>query len=183
MSRSADSRVTKRYASALFNSAQKMSLVEEVQKDLDTLSGLWKATPALQRAMESPLVPADKKLSLVEKLFAKEIGALTHAFVNVLIEKDREEILVDVQREFRLQADTSRGLLRAQAIVAAPMDDSMRQALVAGLQSRTGKTIALDVEVDAAILGGVVVRLQDTVIDGSVRGTLERLREQMLADR
>lgn len=183
MSQTVDSRVTKRYASALFSAAVKTGAVDAVQKDLDTLAGLWQSTPTLRQAMESPLVPDDKKAAIVQKLFAQEVGPLTLSFLNILIEKDREDILVDVQREFRLQADVSRGLLRAHATVAAPLDDAQQKALVAGLQQRTGKTIALDVNVDPAILGGVVVRLQDTVIDGSVRGSLERLREQMLADR
>lgn len=183
MSQRVDSRVTKRYASALFSAAQKMGAVDTVQQDLDTLAQLWQDTPALRRAMESPLVPDDKKLALVDKLFAKEVGPLTRSFLAVLIEKDRENILVDAQQEFRKQADAARGLLRAQAVVAAPLDSGQQDQLVAGLQQRTGKKIALDVTVDPGILGGVVVRLQDTVIDGSVRGSLERIREQMLAGR
>ena len=183
MSQKIDSRVVKRYASALFSAAQKTSAVEKIQQDLDTLAQLWQGTPDLRRAMESPLVPDDTKLRLIEKIFANEVSPLTRSFLVVLVEKDRENILVDVQEEYRRQADTARGLLRAHAVVAAPLDASQQQALVAGLQQRTGKMIALDVNVDPAILGGAIVRLQDTVIDGSVRGSLERIREQMLAER
>jgi F-type H+-transporting ATPase subunit delta len=183
VSQTVDTRVSKRYASALFAAAQKTAAVDVVQKDLDMLAGHWQSIPQLRQAMESPLLPDDKKLALIDKLFGKEVSPLTRSFLKVLVEKDRETILVHVQQEFRLQADSARGLLRAQASVAEPLDDTQQKALVAGLQKRTGKTIALEVNVDPGILGGVVVRLQDTVIDGSVRGSLERIREQMLAGR
>jgi F-type H+-transporting ATPase subunit delta len=183
VSQAVDSRVTRRYASALFSAAQKTGMVDAVQNELDMLAGHWETTPQLRQAMESPLLPDDKKLSILDKLFGTEISPLTKSFLRVLVEKDREDILVDVQRQFRQQADAARGLLRAKALVAAPLDPNQEKALVAGLQDRTGKTIALEVAVDPGILGGVVVRMEDTIIDGSVRGSLERLREQMLAGR
>jgi len=181
VSRVADSKVARRYASALFSAARKIAKIEPVQRDLDTLVSLWKQTPTLARILESPLVPGDRKHALIDQLFSTEVDPLTRSFLHLLVDKGREEILESVEREFRRQADAEQGLVRAQATVAAPLDDAQRAALIASLQQRTGaRQIELSVQVDPAILGGVVVRLHDTVIDGSVRGALERLREQLL---
>lgn len=181
MSQIADSKVARRYASALFAAAQKTGKIEAVQRDLAALTALWKQTPALAQVMESPLVPGERKHALIDQLFGKDLDALTQSFLRLLVDKRREEILETVAVEFNQQADAARGLVRAQATVAAPLDDRQRAALIAGLQQRTSsQQIELSVNVDPAILGGVIVRLQDTVIDGSVRGALERLREQLL---
>jgi F-type H+-transporting ATPase subunit delta len=183
VSRSADLKVAKRYARALFNAAQKIGSLEAVQNDLTLMDTLWRQTPALPRLLESPLVPAEKKRELLDKTLSGQLNAATRAFLYLLIEKRREEILPAVHEEFLRLADDAAGLIRAQATVALPLDESERAALLAGLQQRTGKRIELQVNVDPAILGGVVVRMKDTVIDGSVRGALERLREQMLHER
>ena len=183
MSGAADVKVSRRYASALFNSAQKLSSADVVQKDLDTLVSHWNQTPALEKALESPLIPADKKHALIDELFAKELSPLSASFLHLLVDKRREEILRTVQEEFRVLSDDAKGTIRAEAVVAGPLSDADKASLVAGLQARTGKQVELNVSVDPVILGGVVVRMQGAVIDGSVRGALERLREQMLQER
>jgi F-type H+-transporting ATPase subunit delta len=183
LSRVADVKVARRYAGALFNAAQKLGRVDAVQTDLQMLVLLWNTTPALSRSLESPLIPGDRKHAVVDELFGKDTDPLTRSFLHLLISKRREDILRTVEAEFRILSDEARGLIRAEATVAAPLSDPDRAALVEGLKTRTGKQIELEVRVDPVVLGGVVVRMQDTVIDGSVRGALERLREQMLLER
>ena len=183
MSRVADVKVARRYAGALFNAAQKLGRVQAVQNDLDQLVLLWDTTPSLSRSLESPLVPGEKKHAIVDQVFGKDADPLTCSFLHLLISKRREDILRTVEEEFQILSDQARGLVRAEATVATPLSEADRAALVQGLQTRTGKEIELDVRVEPAILGGVVVRMHDTVIDGSVRGALERLREQMLLER
>lgn len=133
--------------------------------------------------MESPLITSEKKTALVNQILAPVVDELTATFVRLLIEKGREDILAAVGEEYRRQADVAKGLVRAQATVAFPLDDAQRDALIPALSKRTGMEIDLEIIVDPAIIGGVVVRLGDTVIDGSVRGALERLRERMLLER
>jgi F-type H+-transporting ATPase subunit delta len=183
LSRVADVKVARRYSGALFNAANKLGRVEAVQNDLDQLVELWETAPGLKRSLESPLIPGDKKHALVDTLFGKESDPLTQSFLHLLISKRREDILPTVEAEFQVLSDRARGMVRAEATVAAPLADADRAALVEGLKKRTGKQVELDVKVEPDILGGVVVRMQDTVIDGSVRGALERLREQMLLER
>ena len=177
-----DTRVAKRYASALFHAGRRLGKTEAVQADLDGLVLLWQQTPALRHAMESPLVPPERKHGLMRRALEGKVDPLTLGFLDLLVEKRRESILPEVREEYLRQADAARGLIRAHAQVAVPIDDGQRAALVAGLERRTGKRIELTVETSPAVLGGVLVRMLDTVIDGSVRGSLERLRERMLRE-
>ncbi len=183
MSRVTHAKVAKRYARALFNAGQKTGKTDAVRRDLATFEGLWKQAPDLKRALESPLVPAEKKHSIIDLAFAKDVDILSRQFLHLLVDKRREEILPVVGGEFAHMADAARGLVRAHATVAAPLDDLQRAAMVESLERRTGKIVDLQVTVDPGIIGGAVVRLLDTVIDGSVRGTLERIREEMLHER
>lgn len=182
MSRVVDRKVAKRYASALFTAARKTGKLDSVEADLATLEKLWSEIPALRQALESPLVPSDRKQEIVDKSLASGLDPLTRSFLHLLIEKRRVEILLTVREEFDRQADEARGLLRAHAVVAFEMDDVQRAALVSALEKRTGKLVELTVDVDTAVIGGAVVRMGDKIIDGSVRGSLERLREQMLRE-
>ncbi len=183
MSKVVDSKVAKRYAGALFNTAVKVGSQDAVGTDLSQLALAWSSAPRLAETMESPLITSERKLDLIEKLFAGQISATTLSFLKLLVDKGRENILPTVNTEYSLMADAAHGLIRATATVATPMSDVQKNSLIDGLKKRTGKQIELDVEVNTSILGGVIVRLGDNVIDGSVRGSLERLRENMLQDR
>ena len=183
MSRTVDHKVARRYARALFAAASRAGKTDRVEEDLRTLRMLWESSPKIPEALESPLVPAERKIEVIDKILVRELDGLTAEFLRLLVHKRREEILLAVDEEYRLHLDEARGLVRAQALVAVPIDESQRAGLVSGLAQRTGKQIELSVDVDPGIIGGVVVRLGDTVIDGSVRGSLERLREQMLTER
>jgi F-type H+-transporting ATPase subunit delta len=177
-----DLRASKRYASALFAVAQKQSKIDKVEADFISVIELMKSTPAFLQMWESPLVPAGRKRDLVSKILENEIDALTLAFLRLLVDKRREPILNAVQFEMRQLADSSRHLVRAEAIFATEPTVDEREALRVSLEKRTGDHVDLTVHVDAAILGGIIVRMQDTILDGSVRGTLERMREQLLQD-
>src|SRR5437588_1376467 len=163
MSRITDAKVAKRYARALFSAASKTGKVDAVQRDLSTVNSLCVQTPELQRVLESPLVTADRKREIVDQIFTKELDVLSRHFLHLLVDKRREEILPTVGEEFTRLADDARGLVRAEALVAAPLDDLQRAAFVENLERRTGKTVELNVTVDENIIGGAVVRMQDTV--------------------
>jgi|DewCreStandDraft_4_1066084.scaffolds.fasta_scaffold68681_2 F-type H+-transporting ATPase subunit delta len=183
MSRASEGRVAKRYANALFNAAQRSQRTDAVQADLDGLMAAWNASADFRRLMLSPRIGVERKKSLVSQLFAETTEPLTQRFLRLLIEKRREDVLPAVQEEFQRRADDARGLLRATAMVATPISPAEEEALRTSLAERTGRTVQLAVTVEPAIIGGVVVRMQDTVLDGSIRGALERIREHMLQDR
>lgn len=177
-----DLRASKRYAAALFAAAQKQKKVEIVEADFVRVTEMMATTPLFRQMWESPLVPAGRKRDLVTRILDTLVDPLTLAFLRLLVDKRREVILDTVQLEMRQLADTSRHLVRAEAIFATPPTAAEQAALVRSLEQRTGDHVDLTVSVDAAILGGIIVRMQDTIIDGSVRGNLERMREQLLQE-
>ena len=177
-----DLRAAKRYATALFGIATRQDSLAVIEADLNGIVELLESSPAFKQLWETPLIPAGRKRELVNRVLDGQINALTLAFVLLLVDKRREEILRAVRMELQALSDSSRHLVRAEATFAIPPTEAEQAALVQSLQQRTGSHIDLTVNVDSSIIGGIVVRLQDTILDGSVRGTLERLREQLLTE-
>ncbi len=177
-----DLRAAKRYATALFATATRQGNLATIEADITAIAELLESNASFRQVWETPLIPAGRKRELVGKVLSGSIDALTLAFVLLLVDKRREDILVAVRFELRNLADNSRHLVRAEATFATPPTEAEQAALIQSLQKRTGSHVDLTVSVDASIIGGIVVRMQDTILDGSVRGTLERLREQLLTE-
>lgn len=177
-----DLRGARRYATALFGAAQKQNKLDIVGNDLRTLLDLMEQTPTLRQVWDSPLMPAGHKRDLLSKVLAASLDSLTLAFLRLLIDKRREYILDTVQFEMQQLTDAARRLVRAQATFAVAPTPEEQTNLIRSLEKRTGDHIDLTVSIDPAILGGVVIRMQDTILDGSVRGSLERIREQLLQE-
>ena len=177
-----DIRAAKRYATALFEAAQKAGSLDQVEKDIGNVMDLMRQMPALTDLWHSPLIPAGRKRDVIEKTLGNSIDKLTLSFLHLLIDKRREDVLPSVELEIRDLADTARHLVRAEATFAVTPTPDEQTDLMRSLEQRTGLHVQLVTRVDPEILGGVVIRMQDTIIDGSVRGTLERLREQLLLE-
>ncbi len=177
-----DIRAAKRYAGALFETARRADKLAVVEANLTNIVSLMHDTPKLLEMWESPLVPAGRKRSLIKQLFEGQYDTITLSFLLLLIDKRREVILDAVDFEMRQMADANRHLVRAEATFAVAPTPQELESLKKSLEQRTGETVELTPQVDASLLGGVIVRMQDNILDGSVRGRLERLRETLLQE-
>lgn len=177
-----DFRAARRYATALFTSAQEKQKLDVVERDMSALMELLQKTPKFHQMWYSPMIPAGKKRGLLDNVLGKSLDPLTISFLRLLIDKRREEILEGVDRELRAQADASRHIVRAEATFAVEPTQAELSELTASLEQRTNEKVELTYNVNADILGGVIVKLQDTIIDGSVRGKLERLRDALMQE-
>jgi len=177
-----DLRAARRYATALFATAQKQNTLAETESDLALILGLMQDKPQFSQFWHSQVEPSGRKRDLIAKVLAENITPLTLSFLRLLISKRREEILEPVRDEFHRLTDAANHLLRVEATFAVQPTPAETQNLVESLEKRTGEHVELKVMVDPAILGGVVVRMNDNILDGSVRGTFERLREQLLQE-
>jgi F-type H+-transporting ATPase subunit delta len=176
-----EARVARRYAGALFAAAQKLGKTAQVDADLQSILEARRESAAFRQVLESPLIPADRKRAIVERALAG-VDPLTRAFVDMLIAKRRADALPAIREEYRKCADDAAGIARAHVTVAAPITDAELAQLSAALEAQCGRRVQLQVKVEPAVLGGVVVRIGDTVWDGSVRGALEVMKEEMLAE-
>ncbi|NLI00082.1 MAG: ATP synthase F1 subunit delta [Chthonomonadales bacterium] len=176
-----EGRVARRYAGALFGAARRLGRVAEVDADLESILAARRDSPAFRQVLESPLIPAERKKLIMDRALAG-VEPLTRAFVDLLISKRRTDALPAIREEYRRCADEAAGIARVEVTVAAPITDAELAQLRAALEARCGSRVAMHVRVEPAVLGGVIARIGDTVWDGSVRGALETMREEMLAE-
>jgi F-type H+-transporting ATPase subunit delta len=128
--------------------------------------------------LANPALPLDERLEAANRVFAN-LGQSVRNMIFLLVRRHRIEQLPRVVAEFIRLDERRQGIVHANATSAAPLTDLEVKALTARLEQMTGGRIALETDVDAALLGGLIVRVGDRLIDGSVRGRLERLRNQL----
>lgn len=175
----ADRQVTRRYAQALYEEADRQGHLEEVDADVDLLRQSLEEAPALERLLKSPVVPQDKKKAVLDSLVEPRVCALTYRFVELLLRKKRAEAMAGVLAAYRDLRDEQEGIVEASARVAEPLSEDGRRRLEDALVQMTGRQVRLSLTRDPSLIGGLVVRVGDTVYDGSVQHQLRSLRERL----
>ncbi|ARA94333.1 MAG: F0F1 ATP synthase subunit delta [Bacteroidetes bacterium] len=174
-----DTIVARRYAQALYEQAREARQVEQIDEDVELIRQALADSRELVRLFESPVIPREKKQAVVNQLFGPRVQPLTLRFLTLLIEKEREGLFAAIVQAYRRLRDEQQGIVEAQARVAQPLAEDEEKKLREALEAITGKRIRLRTEQDPSLLGGVVIRVGDTVYDGSVRHQLRTLREKL----
>ena len=174
-------RVVRRYATALFNAASKAGVVDSVESDLGLVSFTTETSPALMEAIRSPLVPASKKHDVLNAIFGDKVHQITLSYLMLLVDKRREDAIPLTEEEYVLLANEARGIITAEVVSAVKLSEDEENRINAKIALMTGKSVQLEKHVDPGIIGGIMVRIGDTVHDGSIKGQLKALRDRLLA--
>ncbi len=170
----------RRYAEAAFQVATRDDTMETWRSDLDLAASIAGDERALG-VLANPAIPADRREAVVTELLGTRISAPALNLVKLQVRRGRIEELPRVAAEFRRLDDDRQGITNAIATSAIPLTPDEVRALTQRLERSTGGRIALQEQVDPSVLGGLVVRVGDRLIDGSVRGRLERLRTRLVS--
>ena len=176
----ARSSTARRYAEAAFGIAERDGTVDRWLADLDAAAAVLGQEDAM-RLLASPAVPLAARQDVARRVLGERVAPPARNLVFLLLRRGRIELLPAVAREYRRLNDRRAGISHATVTSAAPLDDAERGAIAARLASLAAGRVEASYEVDPALLGGVTVRLGDRLIDGSVLGRLERLRNRLAA--
>jgi F-type H+-transporting ATPase subunit delta len=168
----------RRYAEAAFEIAERddavaawIAALTEAEERL--------SDPQAARLLASPAVPVAARIELLDRLLGDAASGGPRNLVALLIRRGRFDELSLVVRELRRLDARRRGLLEATVTSAAPLDEEERAALAARLRAMTGQDVETQERIDPTLLGGIQIRMGDRLMDGSVRGRLERLRASL----
>jgi F-type H+-transporting ATPase subunit delta len=170
--------VARRYAGALYEEAEAQGLVETIDEDVAFVQASLENSRELVQFFESPLINRDHKEAIVEELFADRVHALTLRLLHMLVRKGREEITPDLPRAYRTLRDEQEGIIEARVRTAVELTKEEEEALADRLASATDRQVRLEVTTDPDLIGGLIVRIGDTVYDGSVGHQLDELRQR-----
>jgi F-type H+-transporting ATPase subunit delta len=170
----------RRYAEAAFELAERDGTIDRWLAQLSTVAQAV-ADPELARRLEDPHIPLEARTAVVHQMLGKQMLPQLGNLLALALRRRRLESMPQVMREFRRLYNRRAGIVVATATSALALDAAEVAALQARLEKMTGAKIELETAVDPSILGGISVRIGDTLYDGSVRGRLERLRTRLAA--
>jgi F-type H+-transporting ATPase subunit delta len=172
----------RRYAEAAFELAERDDALDAWAKGLEVAASAV-SDPKVGAYLDSPAVPLEERLAAVDKLLAKRAPEGVARLAKLLVHRRVSDRLVPIAAEFQRLLNERRGIVDALVTSARPLSADETVALRTKVEQMTDKTVTLRVTVDDALIGGLTVRVGDTLYDASVRGRLERLRAQLIAAR
>jgi F-type H+-transporting ATPase subunit delta len=170
----------RRYAEAVYQLATRDDALDAFAEGLDLASGIVAQEDVLE-VLRNPARPLRQRTDLVDALIASRVPEPVLKLVALLVERGRIDRLAQVTAEYRRMLNAERGVVEAVAKTAMPLTQDETAALQKKVAGMTGRTVDLRVEVDESLIGGITVRVGDTLYDASVRGRLERLRHELIA--
>ena len=170
----------RRYAEAVFQLGTRDQALDAYGEALDAAASMLERENVLD-VLRNPARPLRQRIEVVDGLLASRVPEPILKLVGLLVERGRIDRLPSVAAEYRRMLNQQNGVVEAVAKTAMPLTGDETAALEKKVAGMTGRTVDLRIEVDESLIGGITVRVGDTLYDASVRGRLERLRERLVA--
>lgn len=170
-----------RYATALLDLAIEKGVLDIVKKDIGFVMASCEQTKDLALLLNSPIIKADKKASILKEVFINDVNDLTLTFIQLLAEKRRENILPQIAEQFIKLYNKQKGLEIAIVTSAYGLDDEMRKKVYDVIKASVKSEVELIEKTDKNLIGGFVIKMGDTQIDSSVVRSLRNLKSTLSA--
>jgi F-type H+-transporting ATPase subunit delta len=171
------------YANALADIALQQGAADPVLKQLSEIAAAYQESSELRNFFSTPAVSREAKHGVAEKLVAR-IGAskILRNFLFVVIDHRRTQAIPEIAQAFQEVVQQRQGLAQAEVLSATPLNEPQKAKLLQALERLTGKKIQPTYALQSDLLGGAVVRIGDTIYDGSVKNRLNRMRQHLAAE-
>jgi len=169
------------YAKALLGAAEKIGQTDQVVEELEALvTDVLDKLPTLEEALRTPRLTHEERLPILEKAFGGKMSATLLTFLKVLSRHSRLDCLRAIARAARKQLDTARGRIEVLVESAAPLSNPLKERIAGRLTQLLGRQVILKTSLNPGLLGGLLVRVGDTVYDASLAARLKRMEEVTL---
>ena len=176
-----DTTIARNYAEALLALARKAGDLPAWGRLIDDVASAVERDDRLRHFLEAPQISADQKMTILAKAFEDRAPRLFVRFLQRLVKNRRQMLIPEIASEYRDLVDEVEGRVHAQVTLATPVDDEQRASIARQLTQTFGKPVVPQVRINPNIIGGIIVRVGDRVMDGSVRRRLGILRNRMLS--
>ncbi|MEO7021287.1 MAG: ATP synthase F1 subunit delta [Ktedonobacteraceae bacterium] len=171
--------IARRYAEAVFGLALKQNTLDRTLEDVQGLGQLF-SKHTLAYLLREPKVPAQRKETALREALSARVLPTSLNLALLIVQRNLVNLMPNIATELQRMVFEHKNQAMAEVTTAAPMDDKQQALVKQALERRTGKTILLQTKVNPEILGGVVARVGDQVIDGSIQQRLQALKRQLL---
>lgn len=174
-------KAAKRYATALLELAKERDEVEDILEDIEYIHNTIQDSRELVVFLKSPIIKFDDKAEVLEKLFFDQLEESTKLFIKLMARKDRLNLLDQVTEAFIEKYKAYAGIITVNVYVARELNNGQLESLHQELEQKTQKKVDINVTVDESLKGGMAIRIDDTVIDGTIKHKLVELEETLLS--
>ena len=175
----AELKVSRRYAKSLLGLAEESNLAKEVYKDMQMVASVCDNSRELSLLMANPIIHNYKKEAVLNQIFGSRVNKVTLEFMMLMIRKGRVGLIDDIAREYVSLYKAMNGIRIAHVTTAVPLDEQMRNAVLAIVREREGAKIELVEKVDPSLIGGFILRFNDVQYDSSVSRKLNDISRQL----
>jgi F-type H+-transporting ATPase subunit delta len=173
-----EEQVARVYAQALFDAAQEAHVVREVGRELGDFVAALAASPALRGVMDEPQIEVSAKMRVVVEL-TRDAQPLVANTLQLLLQRNRFAIVTQLSHDYDELAAAEAAVVNVEVTSAVELTDATNKKIAARVEEATGRRVELAQRVDPAILGGLVLRVGDVIVDGSVRSRISQLRRRL----
>jgi len=172
--------LARRYAKALFTVGKEQDTFEAYNDALQAVAGLYESAPEVADALTNPLYPMDVREKVMTGIVSSmDVDKVMGNFLNLLVQKKRAEILPEIAEEYKVMVDDEKNISHGSVVSAVELSDELQAKVQATLEKLTGKKVELTTSVDPSIIGGVIAKVGDLVLDGSIKAQLAGLKDSI----
>lgn len=167
--------VSSRYALALFEAGLDLNKIDEFYKDLELLESVFEENKKLLNILNHPKITRDEKRNIIDEIFKDRVSLEIINFLYILIDKRREKNILEIIDYYKEEFYENKNIVKVVAITAVPMVEQSKSKLRTVLANKLNKEIELTNEIDSTILGGVMLKVENKLMDGTIKGQLEAM--------
>ncbi|WP_077369533.1 F0F1 ATP synthase subunit delta [Anaerosalibacter sp. Marseille-P3206] len=175
--------VSKRYALALFETGLELEKLEQFKEEINYVSNVLDAEPKIEMVLTHPKVTNNEKKELLDSLFKKNISQEMLNFLYVIIDKRRERYIKEISEYYDFLYNEEKNIVLATVVTAVPIGKAEEEKLKTTLTKKLNKDVQLKNVIDESIIGGVMLKVDNKVIDGSIKGQLDSMMKNLKAMR
>lgn len=172
-------KAARRYASALLQYAQEQDEVEAILVDVRFIKNTLDDSKDLGPFLKNPIIKFSDKVEALNTIFGEHVREETRRFIELLARKNRVQLLGQIVHAFVEQYNQYAGIIEIEVYSAGELSDDQKKSLHQALEKKTDKKVEMHLNLDASLKGGIAVRIDDTLIDGTIKHKLEQLEEQL----
>ena len=173
-----DSRISRRYARALFSLGKEDGSFATYGKELNEFKDFFKEYAEFGNAVSNPIYAMEERKNILQFVLEKSaFSSLVKNFLNLLLDKNRIGSIEAIAENYAALTDEASNIVHAEIVTARPLQDDALQKVIEALRNMTSKDIKSNVKEDPELIGGIVVKIGDLVLDGSIKAQLDGLKE------
>ena len=172
--------IAEKYAQAYYELSEEKDLTGYFRYDLWAISKLIKECHELRLLLEHPIIEQKAKKSIIEEVLTNKVNPLSINLMKLLIDRNRVSIIHIMAEKFIEIYNTKNNIVPVQVITAISLNEHLKNLIGEKLAALLDKTVELESKVDETIIGGVLLKIDDKIIDGSIKGRLESIKGQII---